>query len=296
MRWLKRLGRLFVILTDEDRALDSALIESIVLIHLSEEPHVASAISACHARFPNATITVFSVDEATSKIVSSPWLTNVQLPARNYGNFLIAELRTRRDARRAALVLLSLHPLTVMLTCLWFRARRLLFNRWGQWFMIRTRTLLEVLTVRPGADRPRGERRRWSPPKTQRPPVRIQGAGEILNGFAAAFPAFPFIRDRLFRSIVIVWRWLSLATYVGSALFVLGCRRWAYRLWVAVMDPPRESIMRANGLCSAYAASGRDRSNPAAMQTDAHREAIDAGSPPITGSISQAPSYQGGDR
>jgi hypothetical protein len=180
MKWLQRLGRCWAIVTREDQRLNPDRVRAILLIHRPQDTHLTRAITACRRRFPSAPVTI------------------VQLPATGFWRALRVRLREWRTIPHSLLVWLSLEPVTVALGCLEFAGPRLLFNRWGQWFLVRPRTVAEVLTFRRGADRP-VPRARLTP------------------------------RSRLISALAVPWRLIALTGWVGFTLIGIGWRRWRYR-------------------------------------------------------------------
>lgn len=169
MRWMKQWGRWWAILTHEDRHLDPASLTTLLIIQQPGDAHAPLALVRCRARFPNAHLVV--------------------LTAQGWGPFF-GQLRHWRRQPLSAVILLSLHPILVALACLGFRGPCLLFNRWGEWFLVRPRTLMECVTLRRGADRP------YRPPAT--------------------------------RLLLAPLRALSLAGYLGATLTMLFWRRWRF--------------------------------------------------------------------
>ena len=210
MSWLKRPGRCWVILTDEDRCIAPASILTILIVHLPGESHLGWTLAATRARFPRAVITVLLPDDAAVEPPADPWLECVRLPQHRYLRRLASHLRRVRRDQWSAVVLLSLHPLTTALALLWFRCNRLLFNHWGQWFLLRRRMLVEWLALRPGADRG-GDTWSWTSRRARR-------AGAIVA--ALSLPA---------HAVKQCCRWLGLVWYISVTLTWIGWRRWRVR-------------------------------------------------------------------
>lgn len=207
--WLKRAGRWWVILTDEDRHLDPQQILAILIVQWPGERHLSWAVQAARRRFPRALITVLTPGDAAVEQLVDPLLEVRRLPGRRYAWQLCRQLRRWRQEQLSAILLLSLHPLTAALACLDFRCNRLVFNRWGQWFCLRQRTVTEALTLRPGADR-----------------------GGTWDGAAPRVRAMCTLGSWLgvpWRLLIQIGRAGGLALQIGLTLAVLYGKRWRYQ-------------------------------------------------------------------
>jgi len=146
-KWLKRIGRRWCLLTHEDRDADPATIREILIVVTAGDLHAEKAAARAQERFPHAIIRT---------IGGEPYLWR-----------MLRALRRWRGEQLSAVVLLSLNPPLVASTCLWFPCYKLLYNRWGEWYLIRRKTAREWLVGRRGADDrtydwpPDGRRLRW---------------------------------------------------------------------------------------------------------------------------------------
>jgi hypothetical protein len=120
-----------------------------------KDSHFAKALAVIRQRFPAAEIKELPVAGAAD---------------------LFFKLRGLRQERFSAVIILSLHPAAVFFVNLNFRCYFLLYNRFGQWFLIRRKTLYEFLAGRSGADKPELD---WAVPAGRLSAVRI-AAGLLL--------------------------------------------------------------------------------------------------------------------
>jgi hypothetical protein len=122
-------------------------------------------------------------------------------------------LRLWRGEQLSAVVLLSLQPALVTAVCRWFSCYKLLYNRWGEWYLIRRKTVREWVVGRRGAD----DRRYDWPPEGRR--VRL------LRRLADGLLAIP-------RGLRLAARAVALAGWVVWRIGWLWGRSMAYRLGV----------------------------------------------------------------
>ncbi len=131
-KWLKQIGRHWCILTHEDGDADPSAFLEILIVPLTDDRHVNQAVAEVRERFSHAVIRMLKLEPGW-------WRT-------------FRQLRRWRGEQLSAVVLLSLDPRLVAATSLWFPCYKLLYNRWGEWYLIRRKTLREWLVGRRGAD------------------------------------------------------------------------------------------------------------------------------------------------
>ncbi len=144
-KWFKRIGRYWCLLTHEDRDADPTSFLEILIVPSIDDRHADQAVAEVRRRFPLAVVRMLE---------SKPgWWQ------------MLGMLRRWRGEQLSAVVVLSLHPLLVASVCLWFPCYKLLYNRWGEWYLIRCKTLQEWLAGRHGADDRRYD---WPPSASRR--------------------------------------------------------------------------------------------------------------------------------
>lgn len=192
-RWklLKRIGRYWCILTHEDRDADASGFLEILIVPSASDRHADQAIAASRGRFPHAMIRVLG-------------------PALDWWQ-TFRQLRRWRGEQLSAVVLLSLQPVLVVAVCRWFPCYKLLYNRWGEWYLIRRKTMREWLVGRRGAD----DRRYDWPPESPRT--------RWLQGMAQVTLAVPI-------GVVLMARAIRLSCWIVWRIAWLYGHRLAYRL------------------------------------------------------------------
>lgn len=131
MKIFKKVGRIFLVLTEEEKYIKPEFIKAILIIYL-EEAHFEKALETIKKRFPLAEIRIIHNNKAIG-IISKLW-----------------ELRKEQFS---AVVVLSLSPLVIFFMSLIFRCYFLIHNKFDQCFLIRKKTLYEFLVGRRGADK-----------------------------------------------------------------------------------------------------------------------------------------------
>ncbi len=108
------------------------MFREVLIVATADDQHAGASTAQVSERFPHAVIRSASGG-------SGAWQ-------------MLRALRSWRGEQLSAVVLLSLDPRLVAATCLWFPCYKLLYNRWGEWYLIRRKTLREWLVGRRGAD------------------------------------------------------------------------------------------------------------------------------------------------
>jgi hypothetical protein len=135
---VKKIGRMFIILTDEGKDISSWGIKEVLLISLPPEEHLNKAVPAVRERFKRAELTV---------VLPEPKLSitgGIVLNSRN--------LREMERRRFDVVVILSLDPYIVIKVFRAFNCPKLLYNYCGEWYLLRRRTIREMLEGKKGAD------------------------------------------------------------------------------------------------------------------------------------------------
>jgi hypothetical protein len=137
MNLLKKLGRVFFILTEEEHFIKNEDIKAVLIIN-SGETHFEEALDVIKRRFSLADI----------KMISGSKIKGV-----------ISRLHELREEQFSAVIILSLNPFVIFFVSLFFHCYFFIYNRFGQWFSIRRKTLYEFLIGRRGADK---EKEDWN--------------------------------------------------------------------------------------------------------------------------------------
>lgn len=175
---MKQIGRSWCLLTHEDRDADPSVFREVLIVATAIDQHIVDATNRLSQRYPQAVL---------RRVSGGPgvWQT-------------LRALRPWRGEQLSAVVLLSLDPRLVAVTCLWFPCYKLLYNRWGEWYLIRRKTLREWLAGRRGADDRAYD---WPPDSEERQVM------EQLAGVLTAVPQLVYQSMRAIRlSCWVLWR------------------------------------------------------------------------------------------
>jgi len=146
---LKKIGRLFVILTHEDARIDSKKIKKALIVNLPSEEHLGKAFTAISKRFEGAEFTAV-IPGYKSGIASRI------IPPENILLLSHETLRKIKKDNFDAVIVLSLNPCLVWQVFRMFSCPKLLYNYCGEWYLVRRRGLREFLTGEEGVDRTTG--------------------------------------------------------------------------------------------------------------------------------------------
>jgi len=174
MKILKRLGRLSFVLTEEERYIKPETINAVLII-CAGEPHCQSAQEVTGKRFPQAEIKTIQCRSAKD---------------------MFLKLYRLREEQISAVIVLSLNPIVIFFVSVFFSRYFLIYNRFGQWFLIRKKTLYEFLIGRRGADR---EKEDWNAPH-----YRISFAKFIIP-----LIFFPFVLIKIFYQVIKLFFYLA---------------------------------------------------------------------------------------
>lgn len=131
MKFLKSLGRFFLVLTEEEKDIASEDIRALLIVNL-QEGHYEKVIDIARKRFKYAEIkTVYS----------------------NTVKGVIAKLHKLKEEQFSVVIVLSLNPFVIFFLILIFNCYFLIYNRFDKCFLIRRKTLYEFLAGRRGADK-----------------------------------------------------------------------------------------------------------------------------------------------
>lgn len=208
---LKKIGRLFIILTHEDSCIDPA-IKNILLISLPSENHLHKAIEAARFKFKKAN---FKIILPPSKIV----LISSILPNKNIfpTRSEMSAIEYRRQINRFksdefdAVIILSLTPFLVWEAFKKFKCHKLLYNYCDEWYLIRRKTIYEFFSGKKGADRQKLEK-------------------DIFNNRIICSEIIDNILKTPFRIICILAKFIKVSLYIGINILLLSLRRAYYKL------------------------------------------------------------------
>lgn len=130
MKYLKKIGRIFLICTEEEKHIKSEFIKSVLIVNI-QEAHFDKTVDVVKKRFQFAEI----------KITCSNTVFGV-----------MPKLWKLREEQFNVVIVLSLN-LAISLIILLFHCYLLSYNKFDQWFLIRRKTFYEFLAGRRGADK-----------------------------------------------------------------------------------------------------------------------------------------------
>lgn len=139
MNVLKKIGRFFLVLTEEERYINPADIKAVLIVDTGEG-HFKKAFKVASERFKAAEIKTVSGNKIAA---------------------LMIDIHRLKEGQFSAVIVLSLNPFVILSLILNFDCYFLIYNKLDQWFLIRRKTLYEFLAGRKGADR---EERDWDIP------------------------------------------------------------------------------------------------------------------------------------
>lgn len=131
MKIFKKIGRIFLICTEEEKHIKSEVIKSILIVNI-REAHFDKTLNVVKQRFQFAEIKI-----TCSNAVFS----------------IMAKLWKLREEQFDAVIVLSLNPLVISLIIPLFHCYLLIYNKFDQWFLIRRKTFYEFLAGRRGTDK-----------------------------------------------------------------------------------------------------------------------------------------------
>ena len=204
---LKKAGKLFVILTNEDRDIEPSMVKDALLISLPSEEHLHKAIRVLTERFREARFKVILPHTKTvllADIIQDKDIFRVSQDV-NPAKYIEGLDRFRKDAFDLV-VILSLNPYLVWKVCRNFRCPKLLYNYCDEWYSIRRKTIYEFLAGIRGADIEKEESRALDT-KT----FFLKMAENLIKTPLGV--------------IKIVARFINLSLYIGVNMFLLSLKR-----------------------------------------------------------------------
>ena len=157
--------RLFVILTDEDKAIAPDTIRSVLIVDSGSHEHLRHVLYKIRDSFPMSSISILSFYAKEMFIMENFPDTEIFLPQKNNvpdRYKLSSEMLKLKTRNFDCAVLMSLDISTVF-TALFTMKRNIrhvfLYNRWREAYLMRFRTFFEFLSCKQGADvKPQNER------------------------------------------------------------------------------------------------------------------------------------------
>lgn len=132
MKILKDLGRTFLIVTEEVCYIKTEDIKAVLFVAIKRQRHLDGALGRSKERFRLAQIREIA-EEGRIAVIKKLW--------------------SFREEQFSAVVVLDLDPVVIFFVYVLFHCYLLLYNKFGQWFLIRRKTLYEFLSGRRGADK-----------------------------------------------------------------------------------------------------------------------------------------------
>lgn len=143
---LKKIGRIFLMLTHEDRNINCGGIKSVLVISLASEGHLWRAIRSIKEKFKNANFKVILPDSKI-RLVSDMIMQKDSIIVKSDVKIFeyIKQLGRFNGNEFGLIIVLSLNPFLVWGVFRKFKCPKLLYNNAGEWYLIRWRTFYEFL-------------------------------------------------------------------------------------------------------------------------------------------------------
>ncbi len=142
----KRIGRLFVILTDEHRSIDPQQVKQVLIVGSGGRAHLGAAIRNAITRFEPGRVTVLTSAEKESFLQSEfPDVECIILYGK-IGRFALARqvLRHRKE-NYDLIITMSLDVFVNMSALCFSNSVLILYNEWNHWYLIRFKRLREFI-------------------------------------------------------------------------------------------------------------------------------------------------------
>ncbi|MCK4648317.1 hypothetical protein KAT51_02220 [bacterium] len=143
---LKKLGTIFVTLTDEVYSLAPNKIESILVVNTGSKKHIASLLNFVSQRFRKARITIltpsFSKKYLRTKFHPFKIIT---FEPESPGFKILTRLYQERRRKHDLLILMTTDVSLALIALLTMPGYKTLYNCWDEWFLVRFKTISEIL-------------------------------------------------------------------------------------------------------------------------------------------------------
>lgn len=150
---LKKIGRLFLILTHEDSDFNPDSIKEILMVALPGEEHLYKAIGALYKRFKYARFNILLPDSKIALASRYPIFKKaVKIGSSSIFPYLKG-LKEFNGHNVDMVAVLSLNPFLIYSVFNRFDCPKLLYNYYDETYLVRYRTILEFLSCKSGADR-----------------------------------------------------------------------------------------------------------------------------------------------
>lgn len=155
---LKKVARGFIILTDENKNVNSSLISSILIIDSGTHEHLKRVVLRARENFSSAKVEILTFTSKEAFIRENFPEVGVIIPGAKlapdrYKYYF--QMRKFRKRKFDVIILMSLDISSGFITLVSMRDHVkyvFLYNKWDETYLIRFRTLLEFFSCRQGAD------------------------------------------------------------------------------------------------------------------------------------------------
>ena len=153
--WLKKFGRLFIILTHEE---DKVLKRSVLIVDngYSSYEHLCSTLTQAQQWIPGSNISVLTFDDRRRFLHENFPDAEVMHPERRIRSKkyqLAIQMFKLRKRGYDFIVLMSLDITPIAVALLFTRSHLFLYNRWNEWYLLRFRNIWEFIIAKKGADK-----------------------------------------------------------------------------------------------------------------------------------------------
>lgn len=146
---LKRLGTIFITLTDEVRSLTPNKIESILVVNTGSREHIASLLNFVSQRFRKARITILT-PSSTEKYLRTKFhpFKMITFESKSQRFKILTRLYQECKRKHNLLVLMTTDVSPALVALLTMPGYKTLYNCWDEWFLVRFKTISEILAGR----------------------------------------------------------------------------------------------------------------------------------------------------
>jgi len=146
---LKRLGTIFITLTNEVCTLTPDKIESILVVNTGSREHIASLLNFVSQRFTKARITILTPG-STEKYLRTKFhpFKIITLKPRSQRFKILTRLYQERRRKHDLLVLMTTDVSLALVALFTMPGYKTLYNCWDEWFLVRFKRISEILAGR----------------------------------------------------------------------------------------------------------------------------------------------------
>ncbi len=144
---LKRLGTIFVTLTDEVRNLTPNKIASILVVNTGSREHITALLNFISQRFRKARITILTPGSPEKYLRTEfrPFKI-ITLESGSQRFKILTRLYQERRRKHDLLVLMTTDVSLALVALLTMPGYKTLYNCWDEWFLVRFKRISEILT------------------------------------------------------------------------------------------------------------------------------------------------------